>query len=202
MAKRKVPTLIAASTVTSPARLNHAVTQPHPRPPRIAAQWYSPPAVGNAEAICPIVAATHSENRHTRGHASPIDAPPTEQNPNWNDVMPPARMQMMESEMAKFENPPSTRASSCAYPNLCRVRTSSDSGTGSGGVDMQALYERPGYRPGSSALRFAAPAVTAGRRAAVACTAVLMAASSASCSSVGSGAPPMHVGRDWPHPAK
>ena len=109
-----MPTLIAASTVTSPARLNHAVAQPQPRPPRIAAQWYSPPAVGNADATCPIVAATHSENRHTSGQPRPIAAPPTEQNPTWNDVIPPARMQMIDSEMAKFENPPRHRASSWA----------------------------------------------------------------------------------------
>ena len=44
----------------------------------------------------------------------PMAAPPTEQNPTWNDVTPPARMQMMESEMAKFENPPRTRANSWA----------------------------------------------------------------------------------------
>src|SRR5947209_3821063 len=54
-ANRTVPTLIAASTATRPARLNHAVAHPHPRPPRVAAQWYSPPAVGNADAIWPMV---------------------------------------------------------------------------------------------------------------------------------------------------
>ncbi len=35
----QVPTLTAARTVIRPARLNHAVTQPQPRPPRIDAQW-------------------------------------------------------------------------------------------------------------------------------------------------------------------
>src|SRR3982751_22416 len=67
-----------ARTVTSPARLNHAVIQPQPRPPRVAAQWYSPPAVGNADAIWPIVAATHRANRTTSGHPSPIHGPPAE----------------------------------------------------------------------------------------------------------------------------
>src|SRR4051812_36259465 len=113
-ANRNVPTLIAASTATSPARLNHAVAQPHPRPPRVAAQWYSPPAVGNADAICPMVAATHRANSPTSGHPIPTAAPPTDPNPTWNDVTPPARMQMIDSEMAKFENPPRTRASSWA----------------------------------------------------------------------------------------
>src|SRR3982751_5583644 len=62
-ANRYVPTLIAARTVTRPARLNQAVAQPQPRPPRIDAQWYRPPAVGKAEATWPIVAATASEKR-------------------------------------------------------------------------------------------------------------------------------------------
>ena len=112
IAKRYVPTLIAASTVISPARLNQAVAQPQPRPPRIAAQWYSPPAVGNVEASCPIVAATASANKLTSGHPRPIDAPPTLHRPRWNDVTPPARMQMIDKDNAKFENPPSRRASS------------------------------------------------------------------------------------------
>ena len=80
-ANRKLPTLMAARAVTKPARLNQAVPQPQPRPPRMAAQWYSPPAVGNADAICPIVAATASDNRHMTGHPSPMAAPPTLQYP-------------------------------------------------------------------------------------------------------------------------
>src|SRR3954463_11534265 len=117
-----VPTLIAASTVTSPTRLNQAVPQPQPRRPRMPAQWYSPPAVGNADATCPIAAATQSENRQASGQPSPTAAPPTEQKPTWNEVNPPARMQMIDSDRAKFENPPSTRASSWAYPSRCNVR--------------------------------------------------------------------------------
>src|SRR6516164_9024443 len=102
---------MAARTVTSPARLNQAVAQPQPRPPRIADQWYSPPAVGKVEASWPIVAATASANRLTSGQPRPIDAPPTPQNPRWNDVIPPARMQLIDRDNAKFENPPSRRAS-------------------------------------------------------------------------------------------
>ena len=37
-----------------------------------------------------------------------------EQKPTWKEVMPPARMQMMESEIAKFENSDMRRDSSCA----------------------------------------------------------------------------------------
>src|SRR5436305_14674618 len=96
---------MAARTIISPARLSHAVPQPQPLPPRIDAQWYSPPAVGNAEATWPIVAATAREKRETSGQPSPIAAPPTLHRPRWNDVMPPATMQMIASEMAKLENP-------------------------------------------------------------------------------------------------
>ena len=46
------------------------------------------------------------------GQPSPMAAPPTLQNPCGNDVMPPARMQMIDSEMAKFENPLIRRSSS------------------------------------------------------------------------------------------
>src|SRR5271165_4023758 len=84
----KVPTLIAASTVTSPTRLNQAVAQPQPRPPRIDAQWYRPPAVGKAEASWPIVAETTSANRETSGQTRPIAEPPALQSPRWNEVTP------------------------------------------------------------------------------------------------------------------
>ena len=79
--KSHMPALMAASTVTRPARLNHAVTQPQPRPPRIEAQCYSPPAVGKAEATCAIAAATMSENKHATGQPMPMLAPPTLQKP-------------------------------------------------------------------------------------------------------------------------
>src|SRR5437868_15424829 len=105
---------MAARTVIKPARLNQAVAQPQPRPPRIAAQWYSPPAVGNADATWAIVNATTSEKRHTSGQPSPIAAPPTPQKPMWNEVTPPARMQMMDSDRAKLEKPLIRRANSWA----------------------------------------------------------------------------------------
>src|SRR5262245_63295737 len=105
---------MAARTVTSPARLNQAVAQPQPRPPRIDAQWYSPPAVGNAEATCPIVAATTRANRQPSGQPRPIEAPPTLHRPRWNEVMPPARMQRIDIETAKLEKPLRRRSNSWA----------------------------------------------------------------------------------------
>jgi hypothetical protein len=50
---------------------------------------------------------------------------PPEDRATWKVVMPPARMQMIEKEMAKFEKPFMRRASSCAYPMEWRTLTSS-----------------------------------------------------------------------------
>ena len=44
----------------------------------------------------------------------PAAAPPTALMPSCSDVMPPARMQMIENEIAKFEKPLMRRSSSCA----------------------------------------------------------------------------------------
>src|SRR5260370_35714398 len=100
---------MAARTASRPSRLNQAVTQPQPRPPRMAAQWYSPPAVGKADATCPMVNATTSANSDASGQPRPIDAPPTLHRPIWNDVTPPARMQMSVSDRAALEYAPSPR---------------------------------------------------------------------------------------------
>jgi hypothetical protein len=40
-------------------------------------------------------------------------APPALFEPTWNDVMPPARRQMIERDMVKFENSLVRRASPC-----------------------------------------------------------------------------------------
>src|SRR5436190_16543577 len=109
-----VPTLTAAVTKMSPPRLNQAAAQPQPLPPRMQLQWYSPPAVGNAEAICAMHKATTKQNPTPTGQTIPAAAPPTAQKPSCRDVIPPARMQMMEKEMAKLENPFILRNNSCA----------------------------------------------------------------------------------------
>ena len=44
----------------------------------------------------------------------PIEAPPAALKPSWKEVMPPARMQMIEKEMAKLEKPLMRRDSSWA----------------------------------------------------------------------------------------
>src|SRR3954452_2079378 len=47
---------------TCPIMFSHAVTHPHRRPPMVRAQKYRPPAVGYADAISAIDAATHMVN--------------------------------------------------------------------------------------------------------------------------------------------
>ena len=44
----------------------------------------------------------------------PAPAPPTEEMACANELMPPERMQMIEKEIAKFENLDMERCSSCA----------------------------------------------------------------------------------------
>ena len=62
----------------------------------------------------------HGEARPRARTAPPISQPittekaPPAENATGNAVMPPARMQMIENEMAKLEKPPILRASSWA----------------------------------------------------------------------------------------
>ncbi len=70
--------------------------------------------MGKADAICAIPSATTSENATPAGHTSPAAAPPTALTPSCSEVTPPARMQMIENEIAKFEKPLMRRRSSCA----------------------------------------------------------------------------------------
>jgi hypothetical protein len=75
-------------------------------------QWYRPPAVGKAEAMCAMQSATRKQKTTPTGQTMPAAAPPTALTPNWSEVIPPAMMQMIENEMAKFENPLILRNSS------------------------------------------------------------------------------------------
>jgi hypothetical protein len=59
-------------------------------------------------------AATISEKPQESGQPMPMEAPPAALNPAWNDVIPPAMMQMIENEIAKFEKPLMRRDSSWA----------------------------------------------------------------------------------------
>ena len=50
------------------------------------------------------------------GQPMPSEAPPAPLKESGNAVMPPARTQMIENEIAKFWNSPMRRDSSCEYP--------------------------------------------------------------------------------------
>src|SRR5712671_3842690 len=97
--------LIPAVIETWPIIFSQAVVQAHVRPPRRKAQKYNPPAVGYADAISAIDAATAS--------VQPIEftTGPASFSPYPNSSTAPVRMEMMEKEMAKFEKPPISRKS-------------------------------------------------------------------------------------------
>ena len=59
-------------------------------------------------------AVTISEKAQESGQPRPIEAPPAPLKPSWKEVIPPARMQMMEKEIAKLEKPLMRRDSSWA----------------------------------------------------------------------------------------
>src|SRR3954447_9678225 len=98
---------------TCPIMFSHAVTHPHRRPPMVRAQKYRPPAVGYAEAISAIEAATHMVNMLTIGQPIEFAAGPANFSPYPYSSTAPVNMEMMEKETAKFAKPPISRRSCC-----------------------------------------------------------------------------------------
>ena len=72
------------------------------------------PAMARGEAICAIAIAKTAETPLPTIQPMPAPAPPTDDVAWAKELMPPDRMQIIENEMAKFENPPIVRNSSCA----------------------------------------------------------------------------------------
>src|SRR5262249_19005738 len=107
-------TLIPAVIETCPIMFSQAVAQAQPRRPRRKAQKYTPPAVGYAEAISAIDAATASVKTLTSGQPMELATGPANLRPYPNSSTAPVRMEMMEKETAKLENPPISRKSCCA----------------------------------------------------------------------------------------
>src|SRR3954463_8524245 len=93
-----------------------------------------PPDVGNADTSSDM----HGPRRRRTAEmlAQPMEiamGPPLFQ--AWpNVVKQPARIEMMENEMAKFEKPDQERCSSCLYPSSARWRSSSVKGVSDIGV--------------------------------------------------------------------
>ncbi len=64
-------------------------------------------------------------NAEMNGHPREIAIGPPLFHPCAKVVKQPARMEMIENEIAKFENPLQLRCSSCLYPSSARRRSSS-----------------------------------------------------------------------------
>ncbi len=60
---------------------------------------------------------TSNAKKPTMIHPSMMTRGPPVTIPNQNEVVPPARIEMIEKLMAKLLNPPSPRFNSCAYPS-------------------------------------------------------------------------------------
>src|SRR5690242_3301200 len=64
---------------------------------------------------------TSNENAPPTSQPMNAPPPPVALKASGNAEMPPARIQMIENEIAKLEKPPMRRESSCAYPRLCNA---------------------------------------------------------------------------------
>src|SRR4029079_1561853 len=113
-----------AVMVIWPTMFIHAVTHAQVLPPSRYAQKYKPPAVGYAEASSAMEAATQSVKRLTIGQPTVLMTGPGRLRPDPKSRTAPARAEMIVNEMAKFENPPISRKSCCAYPRRARSRSS------------------------------------------------------------------------------
>src|SRR6201992_3773930 len=86
-----------------------------------------PPDVGNAETSSDMQKPMTRMKSATSGQPQGTAAGPPLFQPTPKVVKQPARMEMIENEMAKFEKPDHDRLSSCLYPSSAR-RCSSASG--------------------------------------------------------------------------
>src|SRR5262245_39577906 len=104
--KSAIPKSMPAVVAIWPTRLNHAVNQPQHGPPSSEDQWYMAPAVGIAEAISAIEAATSSVKTETSGQPIPLTAGPPNVRPWPNRTMAPVKIEMIVKETAKLAKPP------------------------------------------------------------------------------------------------
>src|SRR6476620_6640480 len=84
-----------------------------------------PPEVGYADTSSDIVKPMIRMIRPRIGHDHEIEIGPPLLKPAPKLVRHPARIEMIENEMAKFENPDQDRFSSCLYPSFARCFSSS-----------------------------------------------------------------------------
>src|SRR4051812_22506383 len=86
-----------------------------------------PPDVGNADTSSDIVKPMTRMKALRMGQDHEIEIGPPLFQPAPKLVKQPARIEMMENEIAKLENPDQLRFSSCLYPSSASRRSSSDS---------------------------------------------------------------------------
>src|SRR4029079_6981196 len=89
-----------------------------------------PPDVGYADTSSDIVTPMIRMNTPRIGHDQEIEIGPPLLKPAPKLVKHPARIEMIENEMAKLENPDHERLRSWAYPSLARCFSSSVSSRG------------------------------------------------------------------------
>src|SRR3954453_1816073 len=85
-----------------------------------------PPEVGKAETSSDMVNPISRMNALRIGHDQEIEIGPPLFQPAPKFVKHPARIEMIENEMAKFEKPDQLRLRSWRYPSLFRLRSSSE----------------------------------------------------------------------------
>src|SRR3954463_8750851 len=86
-----------------------------------------PPDVGIEETSSDIVNPMIRMKTEMIGHDHEIETGPPFAIPAPYVVRQPARIEMIENEMAKFENPDQDRESSCLYPSFASIASSSES---------------------------------------------------------------------------
>src|SRR3954468_21979686 len=84
-----------------------------------------PPEVGYAETSSDIVNPMIRMKTPRIGHDHEIEIGPPLLKPAPKFVKQPARMEMIENEIAKFENPDQDRFRSCLYPSFASIASSS-----------------------------------------------------------------------------
>ena len=84
-----------------------------------------PPEVGYAETSSDIVNPMSRMKTPRIGHDHEIEIGPPLLKPAPKLVKQPARIEMIENEIAKFEKPDQDRFRSCEYPSLARCFSSS-----------------------------------------------------------------------------
>src|SRR4051794_39837815 len=104
-----------------------------------------PPDVGNADTSSDMHSPMTRMNNDRIGQPHAIAAGPPLFQPAKNVVKQPARIEMIENEMAKLEKPDQLRLSSCLYPSSASLRSSSVSTRVSATVRLPRFDRIPGW---------------------------------------------------------